>query len=184
MIVCLPVFIYDVEADAKALSLGSPTRRQKWIDHAKTCVEPCHSYFKRQLTSSLKGPLKAFKAGRLFSPSLLDSMKPDITAVENLAAFPFLEDSIADLKQEFYLYVAKAVDVRINSPDDLLKWWKQNCTDLPKWSTAAQKVFLVQPSSAASERVFSLLKASFSDQQELTLQDYIEASLMLQYNGH
>ena len=39
-------------------------------------------------------------------------------------------------------------------------------------------------SFAASERVFSLLKASFSDQQELTLQDYVEASLMLQYNGH
>ena len=70
----------------------------------------------------LKGPLKAFKAARLLSPSLLDSMKPDITAVENLAAFPFLEDSIADLKQEFYLYVAKAADVSIDSPDDLLKW--------------------------------------------------------------
>ena len=54
---------------------------------------------------------------------------------------------------------------------------------LPNWASAARKVLLVQPSSAASERVFSLLKASFQEQQDGTLQDYLEASLMLQYNG-
>ena len=35
---------------------------------------------------------------------------------------------------------------------------------------------------AAAERVFSLLKASFNERQDGSLQDYIEASLMLQYN--
>ena len=44
------------------------------------------------------------------------------------------------------------------------------------WAIAASKVLLVQPSSAASERVFSLLKASFGEQQDSALQDYIEAS--------
>ena len=49
-------------------------------------------------------------------------------------------------------------------------------TDLPVWSSASKQIFLVQPSSAASERVyiFSLLKASFKDQQESSLQDYVE----------
>ena len=52
-------------------------------------------------------------------------------------------------------------------------------------SSAARKVHVSQPSSAATVKVFSLLKASFSDQQEDTLQDYIETSLMpLQYNDH
>ena len=37
-------------------------------------------------------------------------------------------------------------------------------------------------SSATSERVFSLLKASFGPQQDCSLQDYIESSLMLQFN--
>ncbi len=64
----------------------------------------------------------------------------------------------------------------------MLKWWKQNAPELPYWADAAQKVLLVQPSSAASERVFSLLKASFNEQQDSTLQDYLESSLMLQYN--
>ena len=37
-----------------------------------------------------------------------------------------------------------------------------------------QKVLLIQPSSAASERVFCLLKASFTEQQDCSLQDYVE----------
>ena len=50
------------------------------------------------------------------------------------------------------------------------------------WTGAFRKVLLVQPSSAAAERVFSLLKATFSDQQDSALQDYLESSIMLQYN--
>ena len=45
-----------------------------------------------------------------------------------------------------------------------------------------EKIILIQPSSAAAERVFSLLKVSFNERQDGALQDYIEASLMLQYN--
>ena len=37
--------------------------------------------------------------------------------------------------------------------------------------------------SAASERIFSLERNSFGERQNSSLQDYIEASLMLQYNN-
>ena len=65
---------------------------------------------------------------------------------------------------------------------DPLEWWKAHKTDLPHWSAAASDVLLVQPSSAAAERIFSLPKASFGSQQDTTLNDYIQTSLMLQYN--
>ena len=52
--------------------------------------------------------------------------------------------------------------------------------DLPQWSLVAKKVILLQPSSAAAERVFSLLNSSFSEQQQNSLEDYVEASVMLQ----
>ena len=65
---------------------------------------------------------------------------------------------------------------------DILEWWKQNASHLPKWSAAARRIFLIQLSSAASERVFSLLNNLFGDQQTNALQDYVEASLMLQFN--
>ena len=48
---------------------------------------------------------------------------------------------------------------------------------------AVKKVVLIQPSSAASERIFSLLTNSFDDKQQNCLEDYVEASLMLQYNS-
>ena len=43
-------------------------------------------------------------------------------------------------------------------------------------------VFSFTPSSAASERVFSLLKQLFGDQQLSSLMDYIQGSIMLNYN--
>ena len=42
---------------------------------------------------------------------------------------------------------------------------------------------LVQPSSAAAERVFSILSNSFTDTQRSSLEDYIETSIMIQYNN-
>ena len=78
------------------------------------------------------------------------------------------------------LYISKCANTDENFC--VVKWWQKNSTDVPSWASAAKKVLLVQPSSAASERVFSLLNNSFHDQQDLSLQDYIEASLMLQYN--
>ena len=43
--------------------------------------------------------------------------------------------------------------------------------------------YCIQPSSAAAERAFSILNSSFGDRQESSLQDYIECSVLLQYNG-
>ena len=62
-----------------------------------------------------------------------------------------------------------------------VEWWKVHEERLPNWSSAVKKVLVVQPSSAAAERVFSLLSASFHEQQEHALSDYLEASVMLQY---
>ena len=61
-------------------------------------------------------------------------------------------------------------------------WWKNHETVLPKWSSACKLAPLVQPSSAAAERVFSVLSNSFRDQEMHSLEDYIETSVMLQYN--
>ena len=62
---------------------------------------------------------------------------------------------------------------------DPLEWWKTNSSALPCWFLAAQRTFLDQPPSAAAERVFSLPKSSFGDQQDNSLK---ESSLMLQYH--
>ena len=46
----------------------------------------------------------------------------------------------------------------------------------------ARIVFALSPNSAACERIFSLLKRFFGDEQMSVLTDYINAALKLAYN--
>ena len=71
----------------------------------------------------------------------------------------------------------------IESEERKVEWWKVHKERLPNWSSAVKKVLFVQPSSAAAERAFSLFSASFHEQQESALSDYLQASVMLQYNN-
>ena len=145
----------NVQAIAQELSGGTPAVLQQWVDYAKACVRPGLQYFVDKFTQELGGTVAAFKAACLFLPAKVVELNPDAAAVDSLQAFPFFDASvIAALKSELPSYLAKAAD----------------------------SVILVQPSSAAAERIFSLLKASFGPQQEATLNDYIQTSLMLQYN--
>ena len=106
-------------------------------------------------------------------------MKPNITNINYLKSFNFLNDQVLEnLKLKFPNYVTKAANT---SPDvEVITWWLNHVEDLPHWSSAAQMVAVVQPSSAAVERVFSNLKASFGPHQDNSLQDYVESSLILQ----
>jgi len=66
----------------------------------------------------------------------------------------------------------------------VLKW----CADhggpaFSAWKDAARIVFAISPNSASCERVFALLKSMFGDCQMRSLADYIQAALMLRYNG-
>lgn len=83
------------------------------------------------------------------------------------------------LKGELSAYLAKAAGV--SPKTDTLEWWQSHSTDLPHWSIAVKDVVLVQPSSAAAE-LFSFLTASFGPQQDSALQEYVQSSIMLQYN--
>ena len=64
----------------------------------------------------------------------------------------------------------------------ILAWWRDNCKTFPAWALAARIVFAISPNSASCERVFALLKNLFGEEQSLSLADYVQASLMLNYN--
>ena len=130
-----------------------------------------------------KNLLSVFKQARKFDPSRICDMHPNAEDIEDLCIFPFLNsDSIIhELKSELPKYLAAAEDVAPTA--DKKSWWKRNEEVLPNWSGACKKVLLVQPSSAAAERVFSILSNCFTDRQEHSLKDYIETSVMLQYNS-
>ena len=169
---------------AVANKLGDRTRTQQLIQYAKSCVQPGLEYLSRMFEEDLAGSVAAFKSARYFVPQKIVELKPDSNAINDLMSFPFLNDptTLVDLKRELPDYLAKAADV--SQEVTTVEWWKRHQNDLPKWASAAQKVALVQPSSAAVERAFSLLQNSFTNRQDHSLQDYVEASLMLQYNKH
>ncbi len=53
---------------------------------------------------------------------------------------------------------------------------------IPAANGPGQIVFAIPPTSAASERVFSLLEAMFGKDQDASLSDLIQGALMLRYN--
>ena len=108
-------------------------------------------------------------------------LRPSNTDVDALIVFPFLSGNVDGLKTELHVPAYTAAAEGIDPDYDILAFWKSHKETLPSWATAAANILFVQPSSAASKRVFSLLKQSFGEQYN-SLQDYIEASLMLQYN--
>ena len=124
-----------------------------------------------------------FKSCRLFDPIKVKEIQPDAAAVNTLRCVPFFDadNVIQRLQRELAAYQALTDDVagEINE----LKWWSQHSKEIPSWASARKQILVLQPSSAASERVFSLLQNSFNNRQEQALQDYIETSILLQYNN-
>ena len=62
---------------------------------------------------------------------------------------------------------------------NIIAWWKRHAIEFPKWANAFKKVLLVQPSSAAAESFFFSILQIFTAQQQSSLEDYIELSVML-----
>ena len=155
------------------------------MEYAKSCVKPAYDYFQAKFDSAsgeLKTVLLAFKAARYFSPSQLNELKPTITDIDYLQLFPFIDANlICRLKVELPTYIAAAEDV---SPEvQVADWWKNHENEIPVWAEACKLILLVQPSSAAAERVFSILQNYFTHhQQSSSFEDYVSVSVMLQYN--
>ena len=126
-------------------------------------------------------PLKAFKAARYFSPHFVKKIKPECADLSSLQNLPFITPTrLLELRDEFPKYAVLTADLSCDYSS--LKFWKDHELSIPKWSDAARNIFLLQPSSAAAERVFSVLNNSFGKKQLGSLEDYIETSVMLQFN--
>ena len=172
----------NVDAVAKKLANGDTRHEQQLVAYAKSCVSSAYAYFRTKFERDLQPTVLAFKAAQFFPLHKIGEIQPSAADIDILTSIPFLNspEVLNDLKKELPAYLAAAEDV---SPQvDPLHWWRGHESQLPKWAKACSLVLLMQPSSAAAERVFSLLSNSFSSRQESSLEDYVELSVMLQYN--
>lgn len=111
----------------------------------------------------------------------------EMATIIPLHAHNLIEPMIKELPT--YLRLAAATNVSpfdrtsVSSySDEVLKWWRTNKPWIPAWTTAARICFAMQPSSAAAERVFSLVEAMFGKDQNTVLADMVQGSTMLRYN--
>ena len=172
----------NLEDVARTLCGGPAVSLQQWIEYGKSCLKPGLDYFHDKFKNDLSTSVEAFKATQLFVPSKTMEMQITVVELDTFEAFPFLNksSSLHNLKSVLNLYIGKATGV--SADVDTWSWWQNHSAELPHRSAAVRDVILVQPSSAAAERIFSLLKASFNPQQDTSLQDFVESSLKLQYN--
>ena len=166
----------------KLIGGGSTARVQQYIHYEKTCFKIGLDYFATEFANEMSESVSVFEAAQLFVPWKVAEMQPTAASVHDLKSFPFLNalPVLRNLKSELSLYLSKAFAVSPST--DIILWLKNHSTEPPHWSDAVCKVLLVQSSSAAAERVFSIVKSSFGPQQDRSLQDYVQSSLMLQYN--
>jgi hypothetical protein len=96
---------------------------------------------------------------------------------------------LTELERDLPLYVAAAHGFTADhgNVDDftqsVLGWYKNHSGEIGAWAEASLIAFSFTPSSAAAERVFSLLKTLFGPNQDMALADFVQGSIMVRYNG-
>ena len=164
--------------------------QQRWYLYGlRECLMPAFQYFLETSANDaiISRSIRVFQAVQLFNPRVVKTSRPVDGDVDWIRAVLFLSDNntIQPLKDELPAYLVMVGNI----PDDFdalagtWQWWRNNAAEIPFWASAVKKIALVQPSSAAAEKVFSLLVTVFGDQQHDALEDYIEAALMLRVNN-
>lgn len=164
--------------------------RQHWLEHGKFIIIGCYKYFNSTIMQHLAPHVQLYKAARLCHPQRMAELRftvADVRALlesaELLEFAPFLSSfSVDSLVTELPAYRAAVEELKTCYPQDIMPFWGRRSKTLPQWYALACAFATIAPSSAAAERVFSILNRSFGDQQQRALEDYVAGSCMLQYN--
>ena len=151
------------------------------IKKAEVVLEKLESDTETRFSESLQ----TFRGCRLVGyqfvrETTLEALQEEIIFVQYL---PIGARLIEDLEAELKTY-KNIADHHNGEDDDEDDWafWRRYFIRLPAWYKLAEEAALVMCSSAAVERVFSLLNNSFDDSQQSSLNDYKESSVMIRYN--
>ena len=176
----------NTEAVARRLAAGNVAVFNQLVDKAKACIKPGLRFFQRKFSNEFHNLVRAFKSARLCCPVQVQQLRPTVASLAELRNFGFLDDDavIAGLSLELPHYLASAEGTQVATEEEKVQWWARNSANLPNWSSVVKKILLVQPSSASAERVFSIMRSSFTNQQQSALEETVEVSVMLRYNGN
>jgi hypothetical protein len=166
-------------------------------NHVTRAFQPGLSWFLTTFTEGVAGArnsrstpfitdLQLFKAARHLNIEPIQSvhdLQTDL-AVANLTELDALgiQALVNELPARNLRAAAFAMPVeQAKKPAALAQFYKDNRFALPVFFAFHRLMNMFTPSSAACERVFSMLRARIDARQEQMLEDHIEASLMLRY---
>ena len=167
----------------------------QWLQYGKWMLWEGFEYFQSVVLGQLRHNVSLYKCARLCNPMSMRDYQFSPQTVRNtfgneqvLKFAPVLAtiqvDSLID-ELPAYTQAAGSIDeaVSCKSVEHIMPFWASRHKELPTWSKLVTFMATVVPSSAAAERVFSILKSQFGDTQTAALDDYVSASCMLRFNG-
>ena len=167
---------------------------------ADAIVAPASHYFKERVMKYRSAQVSRMKAARVFDPRHVGANGISEAAVTALSCFKLVEHPRVKPHYKAMLAEVTKYKVAVASLPPLSerqvkgrngkvsdsfcfkKWWNEKKADLPHFFEVLRAVLTHTPNSCAAERVFSLLTATFNHDQRSAYADYIETSLMLQFN--
>ena len=161
---------------------------------ALQCVQPAYAYFREKFIGTvdkpapLKQAMAVFKAARLVHPfyyqTLHEQLRPLLQQVPFVCgehiAIAERDRTLAALEAEHATYLRQCQGADIDV--DLEQWWRSTAHRMPKFADLAWCFALIQPSSAASERVFADGRLFEGDQQASMLEDCHQAGMLSRVN--
>ena len=172
----------NVEGVARRQAVRNLPVYNQLVAKAKACINPGLQFFQRKFSQELYENVRAFCSAKLCCPVQVQQLHSTAASVEELRSFLDNDAIIQGLTAELPRYLTVADGADLQTEEEKLQWWSRNEANLPNCSSVVKKVLLVQPSSASAERVFSIMKNFFTNQQDAALEQTVEASVMLCYN--
>lgn len=150
---------------------------RRWIQDR---VMPARLYFSKMIQKHAAS-FNMIQSAQYLLPWRLREMNPDVSTIRAaVRAFPYVTDSFAiACGGELNAYLSAAGGVATDC--DIVEFWNSHRTDLPYWSALFTGVGLLQPSSAAAERVFSMVTSSFGSLLDAS-EEHMEAAIMTRAN--
>jgi hypothetical protein len=182
----------EKEKKAEAERKAPPKTIEGWMKVGEKVVVKARSYSQKLIGKpngdlddcEMKPMMKVCESCDMLNPSVAATTdKPRaMELLENLARYlPFVStEEVTMMKAEWDDF--KVLAVGVAAKQDVLGFFKLHQEKLPTFGKVVQNLALIPSSSAACERVFSLLRNMFGPQAFAALEDYRSAAVKLAYN--
>ena len=161
--------------------------RVNTVIEVQNIVKPVEDYFLSRV--NLGEDVRIYKALRNANHLAVRRSPPSALEftedVESLDHFTATEIKSMVVELSKYLDLAENSALAIGHSDKIstiIKFWNMNMEHLPAITKFVRYAYTITTSSAAAERVFSVIKRSFDTSQKGALEDYVFLSAVMQYN--